>query len=210
MAGHKIPWAGVVTSAQPRIRLHRSFDELSHTYQGYVVTVSGDIGGEQREFRIGLGHGAQAKYAIKLGDTVSGAGILVADPRMETAELYRISKLRVTDRARVSPARPPPWQGVPPELSVYRGRGHRRLDAKTYKRKCTACIWGCRMAVEIIVDHWNPGPSRFRTETFCYGPLSCPFYKAGPARKVPGRKGMTWVEEDWIDEDATAHRGRDD
>ena len=25
-------------------------------------------------------------------------------------------------------------------------------------------------------------------ETFCYGPLSCPRYKAGPKRKVEGRK----------------------
>jgi hypothetical protein len=28
----KIPWRGVLTSVQPRIRLTRSFDQLSHTY----------------------------------------------------------------------------------------------------------------------------------------------------------------------------------
>ena len=28
--------------------------------------------------------------------------------------------------------------------------------------------------------------------------------------RSPGRKGMTWEEEDWVDEDATAHRGPDD
>jgi hypothetical protein len=27
---------------------------------------------------------------------------------------------------------------------------------------------------------------------------------------VPGRKGMQWEEEDWVDEDATAQRGADD
>ena len=43
-----------------------------------------------------------------------------------------------------------------------------------------------------------------------YGPKSCPIYKAGPTRKVPGRKGMSWEEEDWIDEEATAHRGMDE
>ncbi len=32
----------------------------------------------------------------------------------------------------------------------------------------------------------------------------------GPARKVPGRNGMSYTEEDWVDEDATAHRGPDD
>ena len=43
-----------------------------------------------------------------------------------------------------------------------------------------------------------------------YGPKSCPLYKAGPQRKVPGRRGMVFVEEDWIDEDATSLRGEDD
>ncbi len=47
-------------------------------------------------------------------------------------------------------------------------------------------------------------------ETFCYGPKSCAFYKAGPTRKVPGRKGMVWEEPDWVDEDAVSHRGMDD
>jgi len=28
-----------------------------------------------------------------------------------------------------------------------------------------------------------------------------------PPRKVPGRKGMTWVEEDGVDEEETTHRG---
>lgn len=68
------------------------------------------------------------------------------------------------------------------------------------------CIWGCRMPVEIIIDHWNPDRRKYRFETFCYGPKSCRFYRAGPTRKVPGRKGMTWEEEDWVDEEATSHR----
>ena len=48
------------------------------------------------------------------------------------------------------------------------------------------------MPVEIIVDHWNPTHKRYRTETFCYVPLSCRLYKAGPTGKVPGRRGLTW------------------
>jgi len=66
------------------------------------------------------------------------------------------------------------------------------------------------MSVEMIIDQWNPQYRRYRIETFCYGPKSCRFYKAGPTRKVPGRKGMTWEEEDWVDEEATAHRGPDE
>ena len=66
------------------------------------------------------------------------------------------------------------------------------------------------MAVERIINEWNPSRKRYRQETFCYGPKSCEFYKAGPTRKVPGRKGMTWEEEDWGDDDATSHRGMDE
>jgi len=62
----------------------------------------------------------------------------------------------------------------------------------------------------MIIDHWNPSHRRYRTETFCYGPLACRLYRPGPERKVPGRRGMTYTEESWIDEDATAHRGPED
>jgi hypothetical protein len=89
-------------------------------------------------------------------------------------------------------------------------RGHRRLDARTYEASCRACIWGCRMPVEITLDQWNPDQREYRFETFCYGPKSCPAYRAGPTRKVPGRKGMKWEEEDWVDEEAIAHRGPDE
>lgn len=102
-----------------------------------------------------------------------------------------------------------PWQDVPPPLPIYRERGNRRLDAKTYERECTACMWGCRMPVEMIVDQWKPEIRRYREETFCYGPLSCSVYRAGPRRSVPGRKGMTWVEDDWVD-DEVRHRAPDE
>jgi hypothetical protein len=65
------------------------------------------------------------------------------------------------------------------------------------------------MAVEMIIDPWNPR-MRYRVETFCYGPKSCEYYKAGPRRVVPGRKGMQWEEPDWVDEQETAHRAIDE
>ena len=64
--------------------------------------------------------------------------------------------------------------------------------------------------LEVDPDLWNPSKKRYRFETFCYGPKSRPFYRAGPRREVPGRKGMSYTEEDWVDEDATSHRGPDD
>ncbi len=35
-------------------------------------------------------------------------------------------------------------------------------------------------------------------------------YKAGPNRKVEGRNGMVWTEEDWVDEMAVEHRDPDE
>ena len=66
------------------------------------------------------------------------------------------------------------------------------------------------MGVEIIKDHWNPGKVTYRTETFCYGPLPCANYKAGPKRVVPGRNGMKYTEDDWVDEEETSHRSPDE
>jgi hypothetical protein len=72
-------------------------------------------------------------------------------------------------------------------------------------------MWGARMAVEIIVENWNPkGRKKYRYETFCYGPFNCKLYKAGANRKVEGRNGMIYVEEDWVDEMAVEHRGEDE
>jgi hypothetical protein len=206
----KIPWRGVLTSVQPRIRLSRSFDQRNHTYLGYALRVHGNVGGDPREFLIGVGEGAHAKHQFREGDTLSGEALPVADPRMETVEFYKVSNVEVSVRGTAREAPPPPWRGVPPPLSVYRERGHRRLAARTYEEKCTTCIWGCHMPVEMIIDQWNPSNRRYRTETFCYGPRSCPFYRSGPARKVPGRRGMSYTEEDWVDEEATSHRGPDE
>jgi hypothetical protein len=66
------------------------------------------------------------------------------------------------------------------------------------------------MSVIVIPDHWNPRRRQYRVETCCYGPKSCAYYAPGPTRKVPGKSGMSWEEEDWVDGDATSHRGPHD
>jgi hypothetical protein len=209
-AASKLAWSGELVAVQPRIRLMRSFDQRNHAYPGFALFMRGTLGGAAREFSVGIGPGAQAKHAFRAGDTASGLAVAVADGRMETVELYKVSSLEVVSRGATRPAGGPPWLGLPPTLETYRRRGHRRLDPRTYEKSCRACIWGCRMPVEITLDQWNPEQREYRVETFCYGPKSCPAYRAGPTRKVPGRKGMTWEEEDWVDEEATAHRGLDE
>ncbi len=200
---------GIIQSVQPRIRLTRSFDESSHNYLGYAIIIRGSIDDAEREFSVGIGKAAQEKHQFMSGDEVSGEGVPVADERLEPVELYKVSKLKKLGLGK-NPSEPPPWETVPPDLEVYRERGHRRLAVRTYDSKCITCIWGCRMPVEIIIDHWNPGKRKYRFETFCYGPLSCPIYKAGPTRKVEGRNKMVYEEEDWVDEENSRHREMDD
>ena len=206
----KMEWSGTVAAIQPRIRLARSFDQRSHAYLGYILRIAGKAGGKRGDFRIAIGSGAHHTHQFRIGDQVEGVGVWVADPRLEIADIYKVSKLNLIRRGGEPAAVPPPWQGVPPPLEVYRQRGHRRLSVATYDSKCSSCLWGCAMPVELIIDQWNPERRRYRTETFCYGPLSCPSYKPGPTRKVPGRHGMSYEEQDWVDQDATGHRVPDD
>ena len=203
----KLTFKGTIISVQPRIRLVRSFDEASHNYLGYALFLQGSIGEEEREFSIGIGKAANEKHQFSIGDKISGACVPVADERLEPVEFYKVSKLKKLQETTRANVKPPPWEDVCPELETYRWRGHRRLAPRTYSTKCTTCMWGCRMPVEIIIDNWNPrGKKKHRFETFCYGPLNCMFYKAGPNRKVEGRNGMVFTEEDWVDEQNVEHR----
>jgi len=202
----KLPWSGRLLAVQPRIRLIRSFDQRYHSYQGYVLCAEGKCGEETGLFLVAVGKSAHEKHRFQRGMELSGVSAPVEDRRREVAGLYRTSGIIVMSEPGDAATASPPFHGVPPDLRIYRDRGHRRLAARTYTAKCTTCIWGCIMPVEMIIDHWNPSEKQYRFETFCYGPLNCSLHKAGPTRKVPGRKGMVYEEEDWVDEDATSHR----
>ena len=207
----KSTFKGTIISIQPRISLARSFDEASHTYLGYAITLEGEIDTQHTTFSIGIGKAAHAKHQFKVNDVISGECVPVPDPDTERTEYYKVSKLKLITRSTTISNTSSPWELVPPELEVYRERGHRRLAARTYDTKCSSCMWGARMPVEIIIDNWNPrGRRKYRFETFCYDPLSCKLYKAGPNRKVEGRNGMVYVEDDWVDQMAVEHRGEDE
>ena len=207
----KVAWYGRLVAVQPRIRLIRSFDERWHDYPGYVFRIDGTCGDETGEFLIAVGKSAHEKYQFCVGMELSGLSVPVNDPRLETAAYYKTSRITIIEKSsQDTPPKSPPFFGVPPDLWTYRERGHRRLNPRTYELKCSTCIWGCRMAVELIVDNWKPWIKRYRSETFCYGPKSCPLYRAGATRKVPGRGGISYEEEDWLDEEVTSHREPDD
>ena len=104
----KIQWAGRLVAVQPRIRLTRSFDERSHTYQGYVLRVQGTLGKVSGEFLVAVGPTTHAKHRFRVGDEVQGIGHPVVDPRLETAEIYKVSGLKVLMRT------PPPISKIGP------------------------------------------------------------------------------------------------
>lgn len=198
----KVAWRGRVISVQPRIRLLRSFDERTHSYLGYVLEIMGTMANREGiTFQIAVGQGAHEKHRFRVGDEIAGESVPVADPELESAGYYKTSALAVqSHRAEdASPSPDPPYRDTAPSLAEYRVRGHRRLDPITYAAKCSTCVWGCRMPVEIVIDHWNrsrgPDNVRRRMETFCYGPDGCPSYRAGPVRRVPGRKGMVHSDD---------------
>jgi hypothetical protein len=150
-SSEKIAWTGRIMGVQPRIRLTRSFDERSHSYLGYVLDVDGTCGVASGRFLIAVGKAAQEKHQFRTGMEASGVSVPVDDARMETAGLYKTSEIRVLAEPQAQMFESPPFYGVAPDLEVYRSRGHRRLDAKTYGTKCSTCMWGCRMPVEMII-----------------------------------------------------------
>ena len=206
----KIAWFGQLVAVQPRIRLTRSFDERQHSYQGYNLYINGSCGDKTGNFIIAVGKGAHEKHQFCAGMKVNGLSVPIDNPKLEVAEFHKTSQIKIKKNEESVNSNEPAFLGIPPDLPVYRERGHRRLDAKTYGTKCLTCIWGCKMPVEIIIDHWNPSKKKHRFETFCYGPKRCSLYRPGPTHKVPGRGGATWEEEDWVDENVTSHRGEDD
>lgn len=207
----KSTFIGTITSIQPRIKLTRSFDEAYHSYLGYVIQLSGELDEvPDVVFSIAIGKAAHSKHQFKVNDLISGECVAVPDPNLETAEYYKVSKLKLISSGEQG-SMSLPWELVPPELEAYRERGCRRLSSKTYDSKCSSCMWGANMPVDIIVDNFNPRGRRiYRNETFCYGPLNCKLYKAGPKRRVEGRRGMVYVEEDWVDEMNVEHRSEDE
>jgi len=197
-----ISFRGEVIAVKARIRLIRSFDQISHQYQGYTLVIA-SADGEKDNLRVAIGPAAHVTHQFRIGDIVSGKAQPVPYPDQEWASFYKASGLKVERRGPIEQDRPPdPEGGIAPSLDVYRANGHRRLDPRNCQTQCARCPWGLTMVTEIILDHWNPSKKRWRMETHCYGPKGCPRYRSGAARQVPGRKpGMVWIDNDVERED---------
>lgn len=209
MSEQAVGFEGEIAAVKGRIRLLRSFDEVSHAYPGYTLVLKGSVDGVPREeFKVAVGPAAHAKHQFRRGDRLRGKAVPVADPTAEWAEYYKASGIKLYERGPESEKRPgDPDGGIAPPLPEYRARGHRRLHPRTCETACRSCPFGLTMPTEIVVDKWDQSKVKRRFETHCYGPKDCDRYRPGAARQVPGRKpGMVWVDDDVeraADDDAT-------
>jgi len=189
----KVSWQGRVLAVKPRIRLVRSYDQRSHVYLGFSLFLDGSLDEELREFSVGLGKAAQAKHLFRTGDVVSGTSSPVADNRFgERRSLQDERPETSLKRAGVGEL----WPALARSTALPRDLSRERASSSrcsNLRRRMPSLHLGCRMPVEMTIDHWNPQKKKYRVERFCYGPKSCRLYPAGATRKVPGRHAMQWV-----------------
>jgi hypothetical protein len=165
------------------------------------------VGSEVREFLIGVGQRAHNETPFSNRERGISDALPIPDPRLETVEFYKVSKLKVGLPGAKDEPPLSPWRGVPPPLcGVPRARSSATCRANL-PREVLELHLGMSDASRDDHNQSNPSRRRYRTETFCYGPRSCRLYRAGPMRTAPGRRpGMIYTEEDWVDDEATPHR----
>ncbi len=195
----KIKWQGAIQSVQPRTRVWRYVvDNRTHYHLGFNLWISGEAGGEQRDFVVAVSDKQHAKHQFRIGDVARGTAWPKKYEKREFADFYRAGALKVLER-------PDPDADVAPPLAVYEERGARQLSKAVWKRKCMACYWANMANVEIQWD-FDRDIKKYRFETFCYGPKSCPRYRMGPARAVPYRNRGSALDDGMLDEFCTQQR----
>jgi hypothetical protein len=225
----KISWQGEVVSVQPRSTVWRYLiDNRTHRECGYNVFLKGKVDGDdpasvsdKYDFCIAVSEKQAAKVNIHIGDVLKGTAWTKLYPEIEFADYYRdggIKKLETASAQQMemntvstrydgtpiphvnSADYPgPPWKTEVPSLEIYAWRGERMLSKSAWKGKCFQCIWANMANVTIQYD-FDRNLVRYRFETFCYGPLSCKYYKMGPARSVPYKGRDSASDEGWLDE----------
>jgi len=215
-------------------------DNRTHRECGYNIFLKGEVCGDQPEnrsdkydFCVAVSEKQAQKAQIHIGDVMKGTAWTKLYPETEFADYYRaggIKKLETlparqmsieidtvstrydgTPIPRVNSADypGPPWKTEVPPLEIYAWRGERMLSKSSWKGKCFQCIWANMANVTIQYD-FDRNLVRNRFETFCYGPLSCKYYKMGPARAVPYKGRDSASDQGWLDEICVEYRNDPD
>jgi hypothetical protein len=209
----KVRWQGVIKAIQPRAWVWRyKTDNRTHHLTGFNLWLDGQIAGEAQKFAVAISGLQEKKVGFRHGDTASGTGWPVQGKKREVVELYRAGKLKILDRPdRNADRGGPPFIDLIPDLEVYDCRGCRMLDAKLWRTVCMTCLWANKSRVEIEYDFEHPKSKRYRSETFCYGPRSCPQYAMGEPRPVPYKDDAhPSMDDGWMDDICIEGRENDD
>jgi len=206
----RIRWQGEIHAVQCRVWVWRyRTDNRTHNHLGFNLWVKGQAADHPGKFIVAISDTQQRKLQFRVGDVAKGTGWPCKKAKHEIADFYRAGGLKLRARPdEQAPPEPPPFVGAPPPIEVFESRGARMLDQKQWRRACVRCVWANKSAVEI---EYNLGRvKRYRTETFCYGPKSCPLYEIGPARPVPYYGGLTTTDDGGLDDCLTGHRDYDE
>ena len=191
---------------------------------------------EKYDFCVAISELQEYKLEIRIGDELKGSAWTKKYPEIEFADYYRVGSLKKIKavkensfplwemgidtvqtgyedtpilRVHCNKYPGPPWKMTVPPLEVYAWRGERMLSKSCWKGKCFQCVWANMANVNVQYD-FDRNIVKNRFETFCYGPLSCKYYKMGPARAVP-YKGMSGIKDQgWLDEMCVQNRADED
>ena len=163
----------------------------THSYQGYVLVMSGMAVNCSGEHRIAIGPKAHERYQFQIGDSVTCNAEPVPHPEHEWAHFHKACHIKLHGRTSDRHQSPGPDGGLASNLLIYRTRGHLRLDKKTCESACIKCPWGVTMPTDIVSDH-----SEFRFETHCFGPRDCPIYHPGQPYRIDGAEQWMDYEDD--------------
>ena len=182
-----IYFSGRILSIQPHFRLKRYLKEISLSYVGYAIriegklknTVDGNPVDAYSIFTISINKTEHANHQFMVNDDISGACVQVPKPIRDSVDFFKVSKLTLVRQGEQG-STASPWELIPPPLEVYKARGYRWLAMKNYNMKCNSCMWAALLWVDLVKDKLNLKELRnYRTEAFCYGPLSCKHYSSG-------------------------------
>lgn len=205
-AASQIEWQGKIESVQCRAWVWRyKTDNRTHHHLGFNLFMDGEANGQTGRFIVAISNAQYNKYQFRIGDVFKGTAWPCIKARHDIADYYRAGKFKVLARAeKTADSLGPPFMGVLPGIEVFQRRGARMLNAKRWRKQCFCCIWANKSAVEI--EYKFGKVKRYRQETFCYGPLSCPLYDMGPPRKVPYFDEPPLLDEGWMDDICTEGR----
>ena len=207
----KIEWSGVIVSIQPRTRVWRYLtDNRTHYHIGYNLFLDGVADGETKQFIVAISEKQQQSGEYGIGDVIKGTAWTKMYPEREFADYYRAGALKCESRASLHLLKdPPPWIMPPPDMATYEWRGARMLSKSQWQGICFRCVWATMSNVEVVWD-FDRKISKYRYESFCYGPKSCKHYKMGRARSVSYKNMGSSLDEGWLDEIITERRDYDE